>query len=75
MKYDVFETFKKWKSLTENEIGKTVKCHKSNNRCKYATNSLEKLVHTMEFVETSKNNVREWCVKNDEQDNYGVCKE
>ena len=26
-KSDVFYTFKKWKSLVENEIGKRLKCH------------------------------------------------
>ena len=25
-KYDVFNTFKKWKALVENEIGKKLKC-------------------------------------------------
>ena len=25
-KYDVFQTFKKWKCLVENEIGKKIKC-------------------------------------------------
>ena len=34
-KYDVFSTFKKWKVLVENKIGKRLKCLKSNNGGKY----------------------------------------
>ena len=30
-KYDVFDTFKKWTSLAENEIGKRLKCLRSDN--------------------------------------------
>ena len=30
-KSDVFETFKKWRSLVENETGKKLKCLRSNN--------------------------------------------
>ena len=30
-KYDVFATFKKWKYLVENEIGKKLKCLRSDN--------------------------------------------
>ena len=34
-KYDVFDTFKKWKAFVENETGKRLKCLKSNNGGKY----------------------------------------
>ena len=30
-KFDVFDTFKKWKALAENEIGKRLKCLRSDN--------------------------------------------
>ena len=29
--YDVFNTFKKWKALVENETGKKLKCLRSDN--------------------------------------------
>ena len=34
-KYDVFDTFKKWKALAENETGKRLKCLRSNNGGEY----------------------------------------
>ena len=34
-KSDVFDTFKKWKALVENETGKKLKCLKSNNGGEY----------------------------------------
>jgi hypothetical protein len=34
-KYDVFDTFKKWKSLVENETGKRLKCLRSENGGEY----------------------------------------
>ena len=39
--YDVFETFKKWKSLVENETGKKVKCLKLDNGGKYCNKQFE----------------------------------
>ena len=35
-KSDVFATFKKWKSLVENETGKTLKCLRYDNGGEYA---------------------------------------
>ena len=37
-KCDVFNTFKKWKALAENEIGKKLKCLISNNGGEYCSN-------------------------------------
>ena len=34
-KSDVFDTFKKWKALVENEIGKRLKCLRSDNGGEY----------------------------------------
>ena len=34
-KSDVFYTFKKWKALVENEIGKMLKCLKPDNGVEY----------------------------------------
>jgi hypothetical protein len=34
-KYDVFDTFKKWKALVENEVGKRLKCLRSDNEGEY----------------------------------------
>jgi hypothetical protein len=34
-KYDVFDTFRKWKSLVESETGKSLKCLRSNNGGEY----------------------------------------
>ena len=34
-KYDVFNTFKKWKALVENEIGKKLKCLRSDKGGEY----------------------------------------
>ena len=36
-KFDVFDTFKKWKDLAENETGKRLKCLRSNNGDKYCS--------------------------------------
>ena len=40
-KYDVFETFKKWKALVENEIGKKLKCLRLDNGDEYCNRSFE----------------------------------
>jgi hypothetical protein len=40
-KYDVFDTFKKWKALVENEIGKRLKCLKSNNGGEYCSKKFD----------------------------------
>ena len=40
-KYDVFNTFKKWKDLVENEIGKKLKCLRLNNGDEYCSNFFE----------------------------------
>jgi hypothetical protein len=34
-KSDVFDTFKKWKDLVENETGKSLKCLRSDNGGEY----------------------------------------
>ena len=34
-KSDVFDTFKKWKNLIENETGKRLKCLRLDNECEY----------------------------------------
>jgi hypothetical protein len=36
-KYDVFDTFKKWKDLVENETGKRLKCLRSENGGEYCS--------------------------------------
>jgi hypothetical protein len=36
-KYDVFDTFKKWKALVENETGKSLKCLRSDNGGEYCS--------------------------------------
>jgi hypothetical protein len=36
-KYDVFDTFKKWKSLVENETGKRLKCLRQENGGEYCS--------------------------------------
>ena len=36
-KSDVFQTFKKWKCLVENETGKKLKCLRSNNIGEYCS--------------------------------------
>jgi hypothetical protein len=46
-----FHTFKKWKYLVENEIGKRLKCLKSDNGGEYCSNEFYDKVHTMGFVE------------------------
>ena len=40
-KYDVFDTFKKWKALVENEIGKRLKCLKYDNGGEYCNNEFD----------------------------------
>ena len=40
-KYDVFEMFKKWKALVENETGKNLKCVKLDNGGEYCSKSFE----------------------------------
>ena len=36
-KSDVFDTFKKWKALVENETGKRLKCLRSDNGGEYCS--------------------------------------
>jgi transposase InsO family protein len=40
-KYDVFDTFKKWKSLVENEIGKRLKCLRLDNGGEYCSKEFD----------------------------------
>jgi hypothetical protein len=40
-KYDVFDTFKKWKALVENETGKRLKCLRSYNGGEYCSNDFD----------------------------------
>jgi hypothetical protein len=40
-KYDVFDTFKKWKALVENEIGKNLKCFRSENGGEYCNKDFD----------------------------------
>jgi hypothetical protein len=40
-KCDVFYTFKKWKSLVENEIGKRLNCLKLDNGGEYCSNEFD----------------------------------
>jgi transposase InsO family protein len=40
-KYDVFDTYKKWKALGENETGKRLKCLRSDNGSEYCSNDFD----------------------------------
>ena len=40
-KSDVFNTFKKWKALVENEIGKKLKCLRKDNGGEYCSNEFD----------------------------------
>ena len=40
-KSDVFQTFKNWKCLVENETGKKLKCVRSNNGGEYCSHEFE----------------------------------
>ena len=40
-KSDVFDTFKKWKALVENETRKRLKCFISNNRGEYCSKEFD----------------------------------
>lgn len=40
-KYVVFNTFKKWKALVENEIGKKLKCIRSDNGGEYCSKEFD----------------------------------
>jgi hypothetical protein len=40
-KIDVFDTFKKWKALVENEIGKRLKCLRSDNGGEYCNKEFD----------------------------------
>ena len=40
-KYDVFNTFKKWKTLVENEIAKKLKCLRSDNGGEYCSKDFD----------------------------------
>ena len=48
-KSNVFETFKKWKALVENEIGKKLKCLRSDNGGEFTTSPLKIIVLLMEL--------------------------
>lgn len=50
-KSDVFNTFKKWEALVENETGKRLKCLRSDNEVNIAAKSLIGIVQRMEFTE------------------------
>eukprot|EP00253_Pinus_taeda_P027437 PITA_27437 len=41
-KYDVFDTFKKWKALVENEIRKRLKCLRSDNGGEYCSKEFDR---------------------------------
>jgi len=41
-KSDVFDTFKKWKALVENEIGKRLKCLRSDNGGEYCSKEFDR---------------------------------
>ena len=41
-KSDVFDTFKKWKALVENETGKRLKCPRSNNGGMYCSKEFDR---------------------------------
>ena len=41
-KSNVFDTFKKWKALAENEIGKRLKCLESDNGGEYCSKEFDK---------------------------------
>ena len=40
-KFDVFDTFKKWKSLVVNETGKRLKCLRSDNGGEYCSKEFD----------------------------------
>jgi hypothetical protein len=40
-KSDVFDTFKKWKALVDNEIGKRLKCLRSDNGGEYCSKDFD----------------------------------
>ena len=40
-KYDVFDTFNRWKALVESETGKKLKCLRSDNGGKYCSKELD----------------------------------
>ena len=41
-KYEVFNTFKKWKALVESEIGKRLNCLRSDNGGEYCSKEFDK---------------------------------
>ena len=41
-KSDVFDTFKKWKALAENETGKKLKCLRSDNGGEYCSKEFDR---------------------------------
>ena len=49
-KSDVFDTFKKWNDLVENETGKRLKFLKSDNGGEYCRKEFD-IVQRMEFIE------------------------
>jgi hypothetical protein len=50
-KYDVFDTFKKWKAFVENETGKRLNCLRLDNRGEYYNKEFDNYIHTMGLVE------------------------
>ena len=44
-KYDVFQTFKKWKCLVEKETRKKIKCLRSDNGGEYCSHEFENYFH------------------------------
>ena len=50
-KSNVFQTFKNWKCLVENEIGKKLKCLRSNNGGEYCNHEFEYYCSIMVFVD------------------------
>jgi hypothetical protein len=64
--------------LVENEIGKRLKCLISDNGGEYFSKDFDDYysyhgIHREK--DSSRNKTRKWCVRKDEQDNHGVCKE
>jgi transposase InsO family protein len=77
-KSDVFDTFKKWKDLVENETRKRLKCLRSNNGGEYCNKEFDDYcsyhgIHREKIVPRTpqENGVSERM----NQDNHGACKE
>lgn len=48
-KFDIFDTFKTWKSLMENKSSEKIKYMKSNNRGEYDSTEFKKFCATNEI--------------------------